>query len=368
MKEEIRLYDCYADVIDAGVLARREEADAEEREPKFYVSSFGTCHRKMVMQRAGIPGRPLTIDQMRNFEERGLLHDARVKQLAARPQRALVAADTGTPYAKAAAPTRLSDAFPEGFGCRADGIGHVACRCGHSPFTVTVHWGKMARLYKMPELRDKAEASRRYLQKHLLDVVEVKTAHANLINYSSTLPRPHNVLQVRAGAWAVRKLYGLTNIRPVLLYFAVGSGNRALEYVCGGGESDTYEDVEREITTLQQEWALYQDEGLLPPCKPLTTKTKREGSNRVVFRVVDWECNDLYCPYAHNGCNPLETINKTGDRLGYEESDGSTTFVEKWTSKVPGYSIIGAAQTIAMPRAPEPKPKYQPDAEEESDG
>jgi hypothetical protein len=194
--------------------------------------------------------------------------------------------------------------------------------------------------------------SRRHLVKHKLDVVEYKTAHANLVNYSASLPRPHNVLQVRAASWAVRKLYHL-EANPVLIYGAVGSGAKLLEYQCGGGPEDDYEDVEREISTLQQEWEEYQAEGILPPILPLSTKDKKEGPNRVVFLVQSWECDPLYCPYSGNHCTPNDTVNQSGDRLGYREEDGSMTGVEKWLAKVPGWDKVGIAQTIEKPRGKE---------------
>lgn len=343
-------YETYGDCLDGWVQEKRADEDNVEREPKFYASSFGLCHRQMVMRRAGVEGTPMSVDSMRNLEERSILHDARLRQLLSKG--ALIAADTGTPYAREAAPTRLSDAFPEGFGCRADGIGHVRCHCQRETFPLKVHWGKMARLYKIPGMEGKAEQSRRQLVKHTLDVLEYKTAHANLLNYSSTLPRPHNVLQVRAASWAIRKLFHLETT-PVLMYGAVGSGARPLEYQCGGGSEDDYADVEREITSLQQEWKEFQEEGYLPPILPLATKDKKEGPNRVVFLVQDWQCSELYCPYAGNVCTPNMTVNQTGDRLGYREEDGSMTGVEKWYSKVPGWDKVGMAQTIDKPRTKE---------------
>jgi hypothetical protein len=364
---KIEEFDTFGDVIDAWVAEKRAIEDAKEREPKFYASDFGCCHKRMILKRAGVVGRPIGIDSQRNLEERKLFHDERVKQLFSKG--ALIAADSGTPYVRAAAPTRLSDGMPEGFGCRADGIGHLRCHCGHPPFPITVHWGKMARHWGLPGRERIAANGKLGLSRHKLELVEVKTAHANLMNYASTLPRSHNVLQVRTGAWAARKLYGL-DLTPYLVYFAVGSGARPLEFACGGGPEDDYADVEREISTLQQEWAEYQTAGVLPDRKPLDTKVGKEKTHRVVSLVDPWECNALYCPYCvvtdrvfdkaartvtnvrdgQGCCMPNLTEQITGTRLGYEEDDGSITYVRKWIDKVPGYASLGFSQIIDDPR------------------
>jgi hypothetical protein len=227
----------------------------------------------------------------------------------------------------------------------------------------------MARYWdsKDPEDRRIAEMGKLGLSRHLLEMVEVKTARGNLIQYSDKLPRAHNVLQARTGSWAVRKRYGL-EAAPYLIYFAVGSGAKALEFACGGGAEDDYADVEREINTLQVEWAAYKKDGTLPPVKPLGVKVAKEKSNRVVFRVADWECNKLYCPFCtvvdrnqtdgivRDGlgcCEPLMPNLIGGDRLGYEEEDGSVTYCKQWTDKVEGFSIVGMAQTVDKPRAKE---------------
>jgi hypothetical protein len=350
----------YPDAIDAWVEHEREENEKVEREPKFYASDFGTCHRKLMWKRDGVPGRPMTVDSMRNLEERGHLHNHRIHQLFSMGQ--LLTADSGSEYVKRVAPTRLSDGLPDGFGCRADAIGHLHCGCGGSTFSLRVHWGKMARLSRVPGMENKAEMSRRRLMGHLLDCVEVKTSHPNQIRYAGNLPKPHHVLQVRTGAYAARCLYRL-ELRPLLLYFAVGSGAKSLEFVCGGGKEDQYLDVQREIATLQQEWDMHQEDGSLPAKKPLMLTKRKDGrgknAGQVAFLEDDWECDTLYCPYCkvverrmgedgklenvYDGCgccDPNQSVNKTGDRLGYYEEDGSITYVRSWVTKVPEYAPL----------------------------
>jgi hypothetical protein len=66
--------------------------------------------------------------------------------------------------------------------------------------------------------------------------------------------------------------------------------------------------------------------------------------------VRDWECSELYCPYYGDVCVPPDTIHATGDRLGYEEPDGSIPYCPKWLSNVPGFASVGSAQGIEKPR------------------
>lgn len=343
----------YADAIDAVILRDRAEADKSEHVPRFYVSSFGCCHRSMVLARAGVEGRPIDANDRRNFDERQMVHDDKVVKLKAAG--VCVAGETGSAWTKDKQSTRLTDAFPEGFGCRADAVCHRGCDCDTGQLPLTMLWGRMVNFWPEP----RAIAARAILAKHELELVEIKTAHANIMNYASTLPRPHNVLQARAAAWAIRRKYELDLI-PWLLYFGVGSSAAPLEFRCGGGPEDDYEDVEREITSLQEQWDIYQREEILPVQKPLTTKDKKEKDQRVVFLVADWECSPGYCRYCvsdddeYGCCEPNLPQNVTGDRIGYADPEG-LTLVQKWLDKVPGWNKVVSPhmETIDQPRTKE---------------
>ncbi len=294
------------DILDAVAASERDKA--EPREPKFYVSSFGTCLRRHVLMRAQVPGRPETPGELRNLRYRTILHNAVINDW----QKAgiLIVGDTGTRWTMSHQKTRASTALPDGFGCRVDAVVHACRDCDKHSKAINLAWGQVynARI----EGREDTVAVRRalgVLRHHRLLAVEVKTAHPNLINYTNRLPRPHNVLQARAGAWALSRLMGVELI-PYLVYVPVGSAANVLEFDCS--QPTDYADVLQEITRLQKAWDEYVSDGHLPDVKPLQLTTKR-GQECL---TTDWECQAAYCPYApyedgtygYDGfhCEPLE--------------------------------------------------------------
>jgi hypothetical protein len=161
----------------------------------------------------------------------------------------------------------------------------------------------------------------------------VKTTHPNLTNYSSSLPRRHNILQAQFYAYALHRIVGVP-ITPRLTYVPMGAG-QLLSYNLAQDDRA----VEREIAALRAAWDHYQDTGELPDVLPLDVSIKREARyGQVAFFTTDWQCSDAYCQFCDwEGpgvcCHPVRSQNTTGDRFAIMEGD-EKVWVAKWANKL----------------------------------
>lgn len=319
-----------ADAYDEWVIEQRAKDDDLQSvlgyDGNFRLSSIGLCPRKQIWQRAGIEGRPISQDTRRMFHERSILHD---HHIAVWRRRGLAIARE----------QRMDAALPDGYKGRLDAVCHIGCDCD-SMSTVgylQISWAQMVNAYTAGDTATWKTIAHR-INEHRLAVVEVKTTHPNIINYSARLPRPHNALQAQAYAWALERLYGIST-EPYLYYIPVGGSGRPLEYALG--RDDTL--VEQTVNSLLQTWMLYlEDPDSIPDRKPLMLKDRKERENRILVMEQDWECSDLYCPYSgwpdqRPTCTPITTQNKTGDRIGYldlTEGRPLVTIIRKWVNKL----------------------------------
>lgn len=232
-----------------------------EREPRevFSCSSAGQCHRKQILTRARVQITPMDVDQKRMLMQRTVLHDEVVKDLA------LV--------------------------YRANGYQVLV----EDELTVTDNLSGRTDIFAM----DTTD----------IVVVDVKTVHPNITNYTDSLPKLHNVRQVQSYLYSCRG--GSQRRKGLLVYVPMGQGQILPFEVEPDDEwvADEYE----VLGTEWYIWASWLKAEYLPNPLPLVEKTRTRKGEKVVMLEQSWECS--YCPHANtNWCVPNYPKNKTGDR------------------------------------------------------
>jgi len=323
----------------------------------FRVSDLGTCHRRMILKRSGQSGRPMRVEKRRFFRHRILPHDDIVRGLYWSGH--VVAQEFD-----------VSPGLPAGFSGHADLLLHNADECcgRTAKGNLRIRWGQALRMIHIGEPESALYPLLEELAEHSYVLCDVKTANPNIVNYSDSLPRSHNVAQLTGYLMGLKRMlcdeYIHWDISARLIYVPMGEGQLL--------ECDVpprWLDTAREMQQLTHEWDDYPlDVGLepqLPDVLPLATTDKRDGPHKIVFRVSPWQCSDQYCEYCEYEdqsepdsfcCRPNRPSVKSGERIAYREQDGSVTYVRKWLDKI-GLPLPEGASVEDGPR---PKPKKEP--------
>lgn len=238
-------------------LNKRLEAKWLEHEhparPVFSCSSAGQCHRKQILTRAQVCIAPMDVDHKRMLMQRTVLHDEVVADLA------LVYADAG--YAVLVEEELV---ICDNLAGRADIIA-----IGHGEVVI----------------------------------VDVKTVHPNITNYTDNLPKEHNVRQVQCYLSAYKGPR-----RGLLVYVPMGQG-QILPYEVEPDDGW----VTKEYLQLSVEWLLEYTDKALPAPLPLAEKVRTRKGEKIVLLEQSWECS--YCQLANTSwCTPNYPKLKGGDR------------------------------------------------------
>ena len=302
------------------------------RVPTFRASEMGFCRRASVLRRAGFVGRPITMEKKRFFYFRTTLHDHFLQGLRSQGRALVREVD-------------ISPGLPMDFSGHLDAICHAAdCECGLGGIgNMGIQWGRMVRLRKSGDDEEWQEIAAS-LVRHKYRLVDVKTTHPNLVNYSHKLPKAHNILQVQTYTRGFRQMFSPFDWQMTLglVYIPMGEG-RILDCEV---EDDPLA-VSREMTALRQGYDDFKNAGQLPPVLPLAVTDKKEGQNRVLFYTTPWQCSEQYCAYCRWGegdecCEPSAPQVASGDRFAYTTPEGDTVWVKKWLDKLGQEAPVGA--------------------------
>jgi len=332
-------FDELTEAYDEYVLEKYLKKEDRERPQTFRTSDLGTCHRRMVLKLANVEGRAMTPEKRRFFRHRTILHDDYLRGLRARGRVVIRELD-------------VTPGLPDGFSGHLDAIVHSrTCGCGlGGRGALTILWATMAKQRLAGDERWRDAAAQ--LVAHEYRLIDAKTTHPNIVNYTDSLPKPHNVQQVRGYEKGFRGMFpGFDwELKLSVVYIPMGEG-KMVRCDIPAGDTDW---VDREMWALTLQWNDYCDLGLYPAPLLIELKDKKEGPHRVIFRVTPWQCSEQYCPYCRYAsesadseeavvCEPSTPQTPSGDRIAYLEPDGSWTYIKKWLKKLGEEPPEGAA-------------------------
>lgn len=321
-----------AEVYDRYVEHKRSEYSQGFQGRRFRASALGSCPRQQMMTRTGWPKQEMSLGSRRMLHDRSVVHNEHVQAwewvgiAVATEHRMTHRFRTGAP----------SEGV-RGYAGQFDALLHVDC-CDLPIRNLRTAWSVVTR-YRDTMPRVALEAVKE-LRKHRLTLVDAKTVHPNIVNFTDSLPKEPHLKQLTYYAMSLHDDPGL-DVHTMLSYIPIGGQTAEIE--CPFDWNDYEGSVTAEMEAMDLWWRRWKrdkrhgvafiDRTLPPVIELVWKKPDKEGRLRL---VQAWDCG--YCDFAARSCFPRTTVYQGGDWLATVQS--GSVVVLRSDKNLRGYNAV----------------------------